>query len=73
LHQDLTESGLEYAIDYGFCGHFHDEIQAAVKPEYVNLMMETSIKAIEKSGKYFNLLCPFTGESRTGANWKETH
>jgi DNA polymerase I-like protein with 3'-5' exonuclease and polymerase domains len=73
LHQDLTESGLKYAIDYGFCGHFHDEIQAAVKPEYVNLMMETSIKAIEKSGKYFNLLCPFTGESRTGTNWKETH
>jgi DNA polymerase I-like protein with 3'-5' exonuclease and polymerase domains len=73
LYRDLTESGLNYSIDYGFCGHFHDEVQVAVKPEYVNLMMKTSIKAIEKSGEYFNLLCPFTGESRVGLNWMETH
>jgi len=73
LYRDLTELGLNYSIDYGFCGHFHDEVQVAVKPEYVSLMMETSIKAIEKSGEYFNLLCPFTGESRVGLNWMETH
>ena len=73
LHHDLQEKGLKYAQDYGFCGHVHDEIQAAVKPEYVELMMSTSIRAIEKSGEYFNLLCPFTGESRSGRNWQETH
>jgi hypothetical protein len=42
-------------------------------PEYVELVQDVSIKAIEKSGKYFNLLCPFTGESRAGLNWEQTH
>ena len=73
LHEDLAEQGLVHHQDYGFCGFFHDEWQLAVKPEYVDILQPTSIKAIEKSGEFFNLLCPFTGESRVGANWKETH
>lgn len=73
LYEDLTSAGLKFDQDYGFCGMFHDEIQAAVKPEYVDVMMSTSIRAIEKSGEYFKLLCPFTGESRSGQNWRDTH
>lgn len=73
LYEDLAEQGLVHHQDYGFCGFFHDEWQLAVKPEYAVILQSTSIRAIEKSGKFFNLLCPFTGESRAGANWKETH
>ena len=73
LYNDLKDQGLKHDRDYGFCGFFHDEWQIAVKPEYVELLQETSIKAIEKSGQYFNLLCPFTGESRVGNNWMDTH
>lgn len=73
LHEDLAEQGLIHHQDYGFCGFFHDEWQLAVKPKYVDTLQKTSIKAIEKSGEFFDLLCPFTGESRAGANWKETH
>ena len=73
LHEDLAEQGLVHHQDYGFCGFFHDEWQLAVKPEYVDILQPTSIKAIEKSGEFFNLLCPFTGESRVGKNWKECH
>jgi DNA polymerase I len=73
LYNDLEANELHFGADYGFCANIHDEIQAAVKPEYAELMMSTSIRAIEKAGEYFNLLCPFTGESRVGLNWKQTH
>ena len=73
LYNDLKQQGITHDRDYGFCGFYHDEWQIAVKPEYVNTLQELSIKAIEKSGQYFNLLCPFTGESRVGQNWLETH
>lgn len=73
LYEDLAEQGLIHHQDYGFCGFFHDEWQLAVKPEYVDILQLTSIRAIEESGKFFNLLCPFTGESRSGKNWYMTH
>jgi DNA polymerase-1 len=73
FYDDLIASGLKYFIDFGFCANIHDEYQAATKQEYVELVQKTSIEAIEKSGEYFKMLCPFTGESRVGANWKETH
>jgi len=73
LYEDLENAGLKHGKDYGLCANIHDEYQIAVIPEYVELVQDVSIKAIEKSGEYFNLLCPFTGESRVGLNWMETH
>ena len=73
LFNNLKNEGLNHGVDYAFCGFFHDEWQLAAKPIYMELVQKLSIEAIQKSGQYFNLLCPFTGESRTGANWKETH
>jgi hypothetical protein len=73
LYGDLKNYGFVHGVDYGFCGFFHDEWQIAARKEYVQVVQDTSIGAIEKSGKYFNLLCPFTGESRSGFNWMETH
>lgn len=73
LYDDMKYKGLQHGIDYGFCGFFHDEWQISVIPEYQDVLQTSSIMAIQKSGEYFNLLCPFTGESRVGSNWKETH
>jgi DNA polymerase I len=73
LYEDLETAGLKHGKDYGFCANIHDEYQISVLPNHVEQVQEISIKAIEKSGEFFNLLCPFTGESRVGANWKETH
>lgn len=72
-YNDLEAAGLRFGEDYGFCANVHDEYQVATKPENVEFVMKTSIEAIEKAGRFFNLLCPFTGESRVGKNWKETH
>jgi DNA polymerase I-like protein with 3'-5' exonuclease and polymerase domains len=69
----LESLNLKHGKDYGFCANIHDEYQIAVLPKHVDIVQKVSIKAIEKAGKYFNLLCPFTGESRSGRNWMETH
>ncbi len=73
LYNDLNQAGLRWGIDYAFVAHVHDEIQALVKPKYVQVFKDMSIDSFRKSGEYFKLLCPFTGEAREGKNWMETH
>lgn len=73
LYNDLSQAGLRWGIDYAFVAHVHDEIQALVQPEYIQAFKDMSIDSFRKSGEYFNLRCPFTGEAREGKNWMETH
>lgn len=73
FYNDLISAGLSYGQDFGLCANVHDEAQTATKPENVELVQKVSIRAIEKAGEYFQLLCPFTGESKAGKNWMETH
>ena len=73
LYNDLTNKGLKWGKDFGFVAHIHDEIQALVKPEYADLYKNLAIDSFRKSGEYFNLKCPMTGEARVGQNWMETH
>jgi DNA polymerase I-like protein with 3'-5' exonuclease and polymerase domains len=73
LYQDLNESGLKWGEDYAFVAHIHDEVQAMLRPEYTELYKKLAIDSFRKSGEYFQLLCPFTGEAREGKNWMETH
>ena len=73
LYNDLTNKGLKWGKDFGFVAHIHDEIQALVKPEYADLYKDLAIDSFRKSGEYFNLKCPMTGEARVGQNWEQTH
>jgi DNA polymerase I len=73
LYNDLTNKGLTWGKDFGFVAHIHDEVQALVKPEYADLYKNLAIDSFRKSGEYFNLKCPMTGEARVGQNWMETH
>ena len=73
LYDDLYKAGLRWGCHYGFVAHVHDEIQALVKPQHVSVYKDLAIKCFEKSGEYFKLLCPLTGEAKEGKNWMETH
>jgi len=73
LYNDLINSGLKWGENFGFVAHVHDEIQALVCLQYVELYKELAIDSFRKSGEYFSLKCPMTGEARSGQNWKETH
>ena len=73
LYEDLKINKLRWGIHYAFVAHIHDEIQALVKPQHVSLYKKLAIECFQKSGEYFNLKCPMTGEVREGKNWMETH
>ncbi|REJ61409.1 MAG: DNA polymerase [Bacteroidetes bacterium] len=73
LYDDLKELGLRWGQDYAFVAHVHDEIQSLVRPQFVEAYKTLAIASFRKSGEYFNLKCPMTGEARVGHNWMETH
>jgi len=73
LYDDLKKLGLRWGQDYAFVAHVHDEIQSLVRPEFVEAYQTLAIASFRKSGEYFNLKCPMTGEARVGHNWMETH
>ncbi len=73
LYKDLYEAGLKWGCHFAFVAHIHDEIQALVKPQFEELYKDLAIDSFRKSGEFFNLKCPLTGEAKEGKNWMETH
>ena len=73
LYRDLYKAGLRWGCHFAFVAHIHDEIQAVVKPQFTELYKDLAIESFRKSGEYFKLKCPLTGEAREGKNWMETH
>lgn len=73
LYEDMLKHNLKFGSDWGLVAHIHDEVQALVRPQYAELFKELAIDSFRKSGEYFDLKCPLTGESRIGRNWMETH
>ena len=73
LYESMLKHNLKFGVDWGLVAHIHDEVQALVFPQYAELFKELAIDSFRKSGEYFNLKCPLTGEARIGKNWAETH
>jgi len=73
LYEDLLREGLTWGEDFGFVAHVHDEVQSLVRPQHTDLYIKLAIDSFRKSGEYFGLKCPLTGEARVGKNWMETH
>ena len=51
----------------------HDEGQAEVIPEHVELYKQLAVQSIVDSGIHFKLNCPLAGEAKSGLNWATTH
>lgn len=51
----------------------HDEAQAEVIPEHVELYKLEAVRSIVDSGLHFKLNCPLDGDAKSGLNWAETH
>ena len=73
LYDDMSSKGLKFYKDWGFVEHVHDEYQCLLRPQYTELFKELAIDSFRKSGEYFKLKCPLTGEAKIGKNWCETH
>jgi len=73
LHTKLTSIGWQHGREYAFVGNIHDEFQAEVKPELVDIYGELAIKAIQSAGRELKMKCPMDGEYKVGESWAETH
>ena len=73
FYESMKNAGLQHGVDWGLCAFIHDELETTVKPEYADLAARLAVEAIEKAGRFFELKCPFTGESKIGKNWAECH
>lgn len=71
--QKLDEAGLVFGEDYRYVAHVHDEWQALVKPEHVELYETIATTSITEAGAQLNMKVRLDGESRSGSNWSNTH
>ena len=51
----------------------HDEIQVECLEEDAEAIGKLAVESIERTGEYFNLRLPLTGQYKIGNNWSETH
>ncbi len=73
FHRLCKENNLVWGRDYVQLLWVHDEVQCGVKREHAQLLGQLCVKAIENTGKLYNLRIPITGEYKVGETWKETH
>jgi hypothetical protein len=73
LDRNLQQSGLIPGKHYEFVGNIHDEAQAEVLPESVELFREKALECLPLAGKSFRLNCPLKAEVEVGRNWADTH
>jgi DNA polymerase-1 len=59
--------------DYEFCANVHDEAQADVRPECVDVFTEVALWAVPEAGRAFKLKCPLASDVKVGDNWSSTH
>lgn len=60
-------------IDAHILTWVHDEFQIECEPSKVEEVKIRLVKIIEEVGQELQLKCFLTGESRSGANWQQTH
>lgn len=73
LDRDLQREGLKPGIDYEFVLNIHDEAQAEVRPELVDLYMATAEGSLPKVGRMWRMKCPLKAEADKGSSWAHTH
>jgi len=73
LDRQLLDDGLRPGFDYEFVANVHDEWQIETEPSLADQVGQTAVWAIEKTGEYYNMRCPQTGNYDVGETWRETH
>ena len=63
--------GLQGKVTY--VATVHDEIQFEVDEDTAEEWAEIAVECVARSGDYFNIRVPLTGEAKIGDNWCQTH
>lgn len=71
LVKELGEQG--WNGKWAALGWVHDEVQLAVRPEYVDRVKQILMEEIVATGVEFGLRVPLAGEAKHGPHWASTH
>lgn len=71
----FLDAGLRHGWDgdYAFLAFVHDELQVAVRNEYVEDAKRWLIEAAREAGEFFHFAMEVDAEAKSGINWAETH
>lgn len=73
LKEELDKAGLIIHRDYNFTLNIHDEVQAEVKPEFIQTYKECAQKAVDRTNKDLKLNCKLQIDIKVGKSWAECH
>jgi len=73
LHQNVEETGLVYGVDWVQHAMIHDEIQLSCKPQHVELVKDSALKAFPQAQEFFGFQCGIEGDAKVGRTWYDTH
>lgn len=71
--EELDKVGMKSHTDYSFLLNVHDEIQAEVKPDKVELYKECAQRAVDRTNKELKLNCKLQIDIKVGKSWAECH
>lgn len=63
----------EWGTKWGIVCFYHDEYTVECDPDIAEEVRLISEKAIEWSGRHFNIACPHKGEGKIGKSWLDVH
>lgn len=73
FNRELRKRGLFQAGHARQVVHCHDEYQVLVRNGYEEEVSAIAKQTMREAGEYFKLRCRTDADSKTGANWGETH
>ena len=71
--EELDKVGMKLHTDYSFLLNVHDEIQAEVKPDKVELYKECAQRAVDRTNTELGLNCKLQIDIKVGKSWAECH
>jgi DNA polymerase-1 len=84
MDQSLQANGLRPGVDgaglvhpeladYEFCANVHDEAQADVRPQHVDLYTRLALECVPEAGRQLRVKCPLKSDVKVGSTWADTH
>jgi DNA polymerase I-like protein with 3'-5' exonuclease and polymerase domains len=73
LTKCLTRLGWRHSQEWSYVANVHDEFQAEVKWDKVELYGKLAVDSIYQAGEHLKMKCHLDGEYKVGSSWAETH
>lgn len=80
LHDDGLIEGVDDAgrvraahAAFGFCANVHDEVQADVRPEFLEVYQRHASRCVTEAGRQLRVKCPLESDVKPGLSWADTH